>query len=377
MTKTLRIVSIIVAVGIAFGLGFWLGDNQNKNSISALSEPIKIGVFTPLTGDGASYGNAMKNGLDLALADINKNGGLLGRKVELVYEDTHLDINEAVKAMNKFIYIDKLSIVIAAEGSGPTSSVAPLADSTRTIMVVALASTPMLKEAGDYVFRVIPSDDYQGKEIAKLAIELGHKKAGVLYVNDAYGVGIKDVFLEEFSKVGMISAVESFGPGSADFKSQLAKIKNADPGVLVIVARKEFSIILKQIKELDLKAQIIASETLKDEAIIKASGDAAEDVLLVYYAEPIDYIDFKSRFQARYNVEPAFYAEFGYDALGVLAEAIKEAGVMKTQDIKNALYDVEYQGATGMIKFDANGEVAEKPFDVFQVKDGQFVPYEK
>ena len=116
-------------------------------------DKIEIGVFTILSGEGATYGEAVKKGLEIALDDINRQGGILGKKIELIYEDTHLDSREAVNAMNKFVYVDKLPIVISGEGSGATLAAAPLADQTKTLLMVTIASSPDIKEAGEYVFK--------------------------------------------------------------------------------------------------------------------------------------------------------------------------------------------------------------------------------
>jgi len=375
-TKIFIIIIILAMAAIGAILAFVPRDEIVAGTVhgfaSQENNSIRIGVFAPLTGEGAFYGNTMKKGLDLAMEDINNEGGILGKQIQLVYEDTYLDPKAAVTAMNKFIHVDKLPIVIAAEGSGATSAAAPLADSTKTLMMIGIASTPTLKDAGDYVFRVIPSDDYQGEEMVRLATELGHENAGILYVNDAYGVGIRDVFSEGFSTVGGVIIEEAFESEATDFKTQLTKIKASNPDVIIMIARKEFPLILKQAKELGLSAQIIASETLKNEELIQASGDSAEGVLITYFSEPIDYVNFKAKFQAKYGADPSSYSDFGYDALQVLAIAIEDAGTTSSEKVKNALYDVVYQGATGIVKFDSNGEITGKPFTIYKVMDGKF-----
>lgn len=370
--KTVKVtIGIIIAI-IVIGGALLIFQNPTGHTVKNTNEPIKIGVFAPLSGEAAIYGNAMKKGLDLATEDINNQGGILGRKVELVYEDTHLDPKAAVAVMNKFINIDKFQIVIAAEGSGATFAAAPLADSTKTLMMVGIASTPTLKNAGDYVFRVVPSDTYQGKEIVRLAKKFGYKKAGILYVNDIFGVGIKDVFQQEFSKV---IVEESFEVGSTDFRTQLAKIKSFGPDVTVIVARAEFPLILKQTRELRLDSQIIASAELKDESLVKASDIAAEGVFVPYYAKTVDYVNFETKFKAKYGTDPALFSDYGYDALGILATAIEDANSINSEQVKDSLYNAVFQGATGIVKFDEFGEVTEKPFVIYQIKNGEFVEF--
>jgi len=337
-------------------------------------DKIKIGVLSVLSGEATNIGEAIKKGLNLAAEDINNNGGVLGKKLELVYEDTHLDAKQAVTVMNKFTNIDKLPIVISGEGSGATLAAAPLADRTKTIMIVAIASNPDIKKAGDYVFRVIPSDDYQGTEIARIASDSRCSQAAVMYVNDAYGFGIKAVFTNNFA--GEVLAEEAFDSGTSDVRTQLAKIKAASPNCMILIARNEFPQILTQAKELGLSAMIITSVEFKDESLLKASGNAAEGVLVPFYEEHKDDIDFKSKFKKKYGSEPAPFSDYGYDAMKAIAEAIKKAGSTDSEKVKNALYEINFRGATGEIKFDSNGDVIGKSFVVYQVKNGAFVSLE-
>jgi len=336
------------------------------------NQPLVIGVFTPLSGDAAIYGAAIQKGLDLALEEVNGEGGVLDRNVKLVYEDTHLDSTTAMNAVTKFIYVDKIPFVIAAEGSGATLAAAPLADKTKTIFIIPVASTGELRDAGDYVFRVIPSDSYRGKELAKLASEKGYKKSAILYVNDAYGVGIKSLFTETFTVMGgQVNTMESFESGSKDFRAQLSKIKAENPAAIIVAARKEFPAILKQAKELDVNSQIIASEIIES-SLLKEAGDAAEGVLALDFASPTDYVGFEEKYKEKYGEDPALYSDFGYDALRVLAEGIKKANSVDTGKVKTVLYGLTYHGATGVVKFDDFGEVIEKPFVIYQVQNGAF-----
>lgn len=334
--------------------------------------PIKIGILTPLTGDASIYGESLKKGIDLALEETNKIG-VLNRKVELIYEDTHLDSKTAISAYNKFINIDKVDVIIAAEGSGATSAVVPLSDKTKTLTIIPIASADSLKNAGDYVFRVIPSDGYRGEKMGNYAKSLNFNTAGILYVNDEYGVGIKNIFSDSFKKEGgKIVIEEAFNSGNTDYHSQLTKIKEANPDVIIIAARKEFPIILKQKNELDIKATVIASDVI-DGSILKTAGSNMDGVLVLDFAPTTDFADFKTNFKNKYGVEAPLYSDYGYDSLKVIVEAIKESKSTDSTKLKNTLYKIEYKGATGIVKFDLLGEVMNKPLIPLIVKNGKFV----
>ena len=336
------------------------------------TSPIKIGVMTPLTGDAAIYGESLKKGMDLAVEKANVEG-VLGRKIELIYEDTHLDSKVAVSAFNKFVNIDNLDLVVVAEGSGATSAVVPLADKTKTLVIIPIASADSLKTVGDYVFRVIPSDNYRGEKMGKYAKDLGFNKVAVLYVNDDYGIGIKNIFSDSFKKEGgQVFIAETFNSGGVDYRSQLTKIKETNPDAIVIAARKEFPVIMKQKNELGIKARVLASEVI-DSSIIESAGSDMDGVLALDFAPATDFVGFKETFKKKYNTEAPLYSDYGYDSIGILIEAIEKTKTTDSTKIKNALYDIEYKGATGLISFNSLGEVMEKTLIPLIVKDGKFV----
>jgi branched-chain amino acid transport system substrate-binding protein len=368
--KTFALVVVLALILISVILMFFI-NNKTGLAIADNSQPLKIGVFTVLSGDAALYGQNVKQGLDLAAEDINKKGGINGRPVELVYQDTHLDSKEAVSVMNKFVYVDKYPIVIAAEGSGAVSAAVPLSDQTKTLTMITLASTPTLKDAGDYVFRVVPSDSYQGTEMARLAKELGYKKAGILYVSDSYGQGVRDVFDKQFNVV----SEESFDASASDFRTQLTKIKSTNPDILIIVARVEYPQILKQVKEMGLSQQIMTSVEFKDDKLIEASGEASEGVLIPFYKEATDFVNYKTEFKQKYGKDAGTFSDYGYDSLMVIAKAAEKANSVDSTKLKDELYKMTYYGATGVVKFDSNGEVTGKAFDLYQVKNGKIAKY--
>ncbi len=346
------------------------GTNLGGKVIFEESLILDIGVIAPLTGEAASYGVAAKEGLDFAVKEINSQGGILNKKIQLHYEDSQLDNKKAVSIMNKFIYIDNYDIVIVADGSGPTTAVVPMADQTGTLVVATLASTPQLSTMGDYVFRTVPSDTYQGFKIAEFA-EM-YDTAAVLYVNDAYGVGIKDVFEKEYS--GDIVSLEAVSNGETDFKTQLLKIKEKNPKLIVLAVRKELPNVLTQMDTLGIDSVLIGTETTKDDELIKIAGNSAEGMYSLFFAEPVDYINYRANFKVEYGEEPKAYSDYSYDAIYILSEAIKKVGSFDTEKIKDQLYSVKIKGATGIVEFDSNGDVINKPFTFYKVVDGSFVP---
>lgn len=346
--------------------------SQNPSGQITAEPVIKIGVIAPLTGEASSYGLAAKEGLDFAVKEINAQGGILGKKIRLDYEDSQLDNKKAVSIMNKFINVDKYDIVIVADGSGPTTAVAPMADQTNTLIIATLASTPQLSTMGDYVFRTVPSDTYQGVKIAEFAENKGYETAAILYANDAYGQGIKDVFKKEY--FGEITSFEPFNNGETDFKTQLTKIKDKEPELIVLAVRNELPNVLTQIKTLKIKSILLGTETTKDDELIQAAGNAREGMYSIFFSEPTDYKGYRTAFKAKYDKEPPAYSDYSYDAVYVLSEAITKANSFEPEKVKDKLYSVRFKGATGIVEFDSNGDVINKPFTFYKVINGSFVP---
>lgn len=367
--KILIVVMLLAIVATSFGCtGNITGEVINEKST------IKIGVIAPLTGEAASYGQAAKQGLDFAVQEINNKGGIDGRMIELVYEDSKLDPVEAVNIMNKFINVDNLELFIIADGSGDTMAIAPLADQNKVLMIGSLASSPKLTGAGEYFFRTVPSDAYQGKEIARIADEKGFKRIAILNTNDAYGEGIKQVFSDNTN--ADIVATESFSNGDTDFRTQLTKIKGRNPDAIVLVARSELPNILKQMRTLGIDSAVIGSETTKNQESIDAAAKSAEGMYSVFFSEPNDYAGYKENYEEKYGVAPDALGYYSYDALHILSIAIDTADSTDPTVLKDELAETVWYGATGIVSFDDQHDVKESAFSLFKVENGKFVEVE-
>lgn len=380
MKKQIWILILILAVIVAGVLIF----SSQKPKQAGEKEVIKIGITNALTGEVAAYGSGMKKGFDLAVEEINNSGGIRGRKLELIYEDHKCDAKEAVTAINKLINFDKVPVIIDALCSSALLAEAPIAENTKTILLAASATNYKIADAGDYIFRIIASDAYQGKEIAKLANKMGYKKVAIFNINNDYGVGLKEVFVGEFIKLGgEIIIVESYEQDATDVRTQLARMKAKNPDAIFMPAHgpNTIAIILKQAKELGIDAQFFSTEGFKDESVLKVVGDTAEGVILTSPTQNLDeyYQSFKSAFTTKYGEgEIPIYTDYAYDAVKIIALAIKNAGKVESEAVKNELYKIKgYRGTTGEITFDEKGEIINKEYSVFTVKNSQFVPYEE
>jgi branched-chain amino acid transport system substrate-binding protein len=347
------------------------------------SKEIKIGVIAPFSGESAKYGEDIKRGYDLAAEELNAGGGIKGGKIKLIYEDDEGKPDKAVTAAQKLIQKDKVIAILGPLWSSPTLAVAPIAEKNKVVLLSSGASSPKLTDAGDYIFRNEVSDSYGAEQTAKRFLELGFKDIAILYVNNDFGVGQKDVTEQVYTKEGgKILIAESFEQDAHDFRTQLSKIKEANPPAIFIVGYKETILILQQMRELGIKAQILSVALFEDPEILEKVGNIAEGAIYTYYGtfDPNsnnEWIQrFVKRFKEKYGTNPQYYAPLGYDAVKILALAIEKGGD-NSESIKNALYSIrDFPGLSGSNSFDKNGDV-EKPIILKQVKNKKFMFYSR
>jgi len=338
---------------------------------------IKIGATLPLSGDAAVWGNNTREGIELALAEVNSKGGVLGRTVVVIYEDTEALANKGVNAYRKLTQVDKVSAIIDDSVSGVTLAMAPLAQKDHVVILATGATAPKISDAGEYIFRIWNSDAYEGHVAAQYAAnKLGLKSVAILYINNDYGKGLEQVFKTEFPKLGgQIVASEGFDQNSADMRTHLTQIHASQPDGLYLVGYpKEIPIALKQAKELGIKTKLIGTVAMQDPQLIANAGEAAEGFIFPYPKDPSgQHVEaFKKAFKEKYDKEPGITADVGYDAVKMIAEAIRLSKGCSGEEIRKSLNMLkDYPGISGVMTFDEKGDV-HKPMGIRIVRQGKF-----
>jgi branched-chain amino acid transport system substrate-binding protein len=270
-------------------------------------------------------------------------------------------------------------VIIGAFGSSVTLAIAPVAERNKVVLISASSTADKIRDAGDYIFRNVPPNARQAQTAVEFCLErLKAKRAAILYINNDYGISLRDEFKRRFQRAGgSIVAVEAYNPGARDFRSQLVKIKAAGPTVVFYPGHyQESGLILKQAKELGLKATFVGGDGSFAPELIQIAGNAAEGSYYTMMAMGYGVADeeikkFVTAFKRKYGEEPSVYAAYAYDALKLIADAIRRGGYT-ADGIKNALYETkDFKGVTGITRFDKNGEV-DKPFYIYEVKKGKF-----
>lgn len=342
------------------------------------NDPIKIGINVPLTGFAASDGESALNGAKLATDQINKAGGVDGRKIELVVYDDQASPKESVAIATKLIEKDKVAVGVSCSYSGATRAAAGVYQAAKVPYISAYAIHPDITRAGDYVFRTSFVGEVQGRAGAKLVGDILKKKRAVLItLNNDFGKSLSAGFKEKAGEYG-VSIVNEYAYSIKDrqFGPIVAKVKADKPDV--IYATGYFFTagpLVTQLRAAGVDATIIGQEGFDTQTFIDIAGPAAEGVIITTSlgrdSKSQETQDFISQYEKMFNHKTDMVAASGHTAVKVAADAIKRAGSTDSAAVRDAIATTNLAASTGTISFNSLGEII-KDVQVQIVKDGQF-----
>lgn len=355
-------------------------------SATASKEPIKIGFLGAKTGDVAIYGLNTLKGLNMAIAELNKDG-VLGRQVQLVEEDNAGQKDQAINITNKLISQDKVVAIIGDPTTGITRVAGSIANAKKTVILSAGSTGTNVVEIGPYVFRDTLLDTIAAPATMKYVIqEKGWKNVALITSkNNDYSVSLSKIFADAIVANGGKVAIEEFiQDKDTDFSGQITKIKAVNPDVIVFSGYyTEGALIMKKAREVGIKAVMVGGDGLQGDDLMKIGGAAVEGS--ISYAgfspeQPTPNTEkFINAFKAKYNNElPDLFAAQGYDALMLVAKAIKDAKSAEPEKFKDTLAATKnYDGVSGTITFQASREPIKSPVYLLEVKGGKFALLKK
>jgi len=349
--------------------------------VSAADE-ITVGAVTPLTGKLSVYGEGFQKAMLLALAEVNAAGGINGKPMKIVFEDNNSTSKGSVSAIQKLITVDKFPVIFGPAASSNFLAVCPIAQQNETILIGAESAAESISKCGSYVFRVFPSDLLQGKGVAELTEYLNLKEVVLTYINNDWGVGLAEVFRENFLKSGGKLIDEfAYDEGKTDYRSEILRIKKNSPKAVVnLTYIKEGAIMLKQAYEAKVEVQWLMGSAAKSPKLVELAGLTAEGVIGTYPTFSQDtsqYQAFKAGWDKKYpDQKTPIFGEYNYDMVKLTAEALKRAKSMSSSDIRSALIEASkgYVGVTGDKTFDENGDVG-ATYGRWTVKEGKIIDY--
>lgn len=324
----------------------------------AESNSVKIGGIFPLSGQVAVYGVECKNGVDLAIEEINAAGGINGKPIVLVSEDDEGNPDKTVNAFKKLSTKDGVKVVIGSLTSGCTQAITTLSQASKVVQIAPAATAPAITDAGDFIFRACFIDPFQGTVGGKFAAEtLGKKRAAILYdIGNDYSVGLADNFKIAFTKAGgSIVSEESYATNDKDFNAQLTKIKNANPDVVYLPDYYgTVALIAKQLRAQGINVPMVGADGWDG-----LTSNAGDEVLGGYYSNhyAVDSTEpavkkFVESFRAKYNKDPNSFAALGYDCVYLIRDAIVAAGAEDSIAVRDALVKTNGDYVTGHLTFD-------------------------
>ena len=357
--RTLRIVSICLLAVLVSAMVACDRD-------SGEDEAFRIGVMESLTGPGETYGTVANKAKQLAVDEINAAGGINGRMIELVVEDSKCNAQDAITAYNKLTDVDGVKIILGTSCSGAMLGAAPLAEKEGVVMFSGLATNPDIAEAGDYIFRTSMNDAQLGIDTGNQLWADGIRKLATINETTDYAEGVRRESVAQFEKRGgEVVAEERYPSDVTDFRSQLTKLLNASPDALHIAAQAEFAggTIVKQARELGFDGPIYSDVVVVGATALEIAGDAATGVKAVTAdLNPANKTaqEVLKNFREKYgNVTLPWYIGSAYDDVYITAECLKETGDDQDADgFRDCLYDITWSGAIGdKYSFDDKGEV--------------------
>ncbi|HPJ30439.1 MAG TPA: ABC transporter substrate-binding protein [Methanothrix sp.] len=389
MRRHQYVIGIILIIAAAFSGCVDEGKEGTKT--------VKIAALQSLTGDLGTYGSPMTDAMNLAVKEANENGGVLGSQIDLLVEDDQTSEIPAVDAANKLVKVDRVPAIIGSTGSGPSSAILSITSGSEVLQISSSNTGVEFTDYpdNDFYFRTCPSDALQGEAMARLALDSGYGTASTLVLNNPYGIGFEEVFVEAFENDGG-EVVESvrYDPAQTIFDSEVERVTEKDPDVVMLVSYPQTgSIILRTAYEKGAFGDEVAwllSEGLTDENLAEMTGkdEAGRYIVAGLTGTMPDptvagpaYEDFKQKYAQEYGREPSIYCSNSYDAGALVILAMEQGGEAsgsairdnirsvanppgtEVTDIGEALElirrgeEINYQGASGEITFDDNGDV--------------------
>ena len=330
-------------------------------------EPFVIGGLDSLTGVGESYGVPLSQSKLLAVEEINAAGGINGRMLEVIVEDSKCTANDAITAYRKLTDVDGVRIILGSTCSSGTLGVAPLAEKEGVILLSPSATSPDIAFAGDYIFRTAINSLKVGADIGNTLWADGARTIGAITESTDYVEGVRRTAVQQFEKLGgSVAGAESFSSDVTDFRSQLTKLISKNPDALLLGAQSEISggTVVKQARELGYDGPIYSEVVPTGTDALSIAGAAADGLKAVVPNPDLSTAvgkDFLANFKSRYGiVAPRPWGQgSSYDGVYIAAECLRQTNDDQDADgFRDCLYNLTWSGAIGNeYSFDENGDV--------------------
>lgn len=342
-----------------------------------------VGSLAQMSGDVAWFGELVQNATQLAIEDVNEDGGINGKPFDVKFRDLQNDASISVSEFRKFIDVDNVPAVMVGS-SVALLPMCPIAEEEETVILNDGASTPEMREAcGEYLISNIPDSSTEMQKLAEYLYEQGHRTAATFNINNDVNLGQKTAFAAAWTDLGgEIVAEETAEVGTQNFRSQVTGLRAAEPDVtLVATEAQDTARFFKQASDIGFTSQFAAQSNAVSQEVLDQAAEAVEGAIfatVIFDPSASDLgTEFEERYTERFGESPALlYSALAYDGTIMLAEAIEEAGYSASA-IKDYLRGIEqWEGVSGVVTYSEPGW-AERPVMFRTVEDGEFVTLEE
>ncbi len=376
----LLLAFIVIVVAFFAGKSVFYSDKIDNKANKEETGSIIMGFIGPLSGDVSAYGIGEMRAVQMAVDEINSSGGVLGKNIEVLFEDGKCNGKDAASAAKKLIEVNGVRVIFGGACSGETLAIAPIAEKSKVILFSSYSTNPEISKAGDYVFRNIPSDLETASGIAGLVADDGHDSVAILTEQTDFAMGVRNNLMKSFKEYGIrVVADEKFEQGSRDYRSQISKIKNENPSAIVINTQGGITsgTATKQIRELGINSRLYGGYDAGSQEALDIGGSSMDNMKFVtapgLRRENTVANRLIESFVSMYGDPVSDYAIGArYDSVYIITNAIEHCGSVDTECIKDRLYDTTYSGAIGNYSFDENGDpVGLRTYSVKRVLDAE------
>lgn len=351
-----------------------------KASRQDLAAPLVVGEYAAITGSQASFGEAMNNGIQLAVGQLNSAGGVGGRKVRVVVEDDQSKAEEAANAVTKLITRDNVVAILGEAASSNSLAAAPICQANRVPMITPISTNPDVTKKGDYIFRICFIDPYQGEALARYVSDTLHfRRAAVLVdVKSDYSNGLAEFFVRTFTqRGGTITKRLTYASGDSDFRAQLTSLRAGKPDMIFLPGYyTDVGQIISQARDLGITLPFVGGDGWESPKLFEIGGAALNGCFYsnhYFVDDPAPEIrQFQTAYKHKYGSVPDSFAALSYDAANVLFAAMKRGRDLQHATIRNELAaTTNFPGVTGSITLGPDRNPIGKKIVVLEIQDGR------
>jgi branched-chain amino acid transport system substrate-binding protein len=376
----------LMTLGLVLGLAILTACGQSNQSDQ---DTIRLGAIFSVTGPASFLGEPERNTALLLEQKINQDGGILGRKVEIVIYDDETDVNKCVLAADKLIKNDRVVAVFGPTTSGNTLAIIDKFEEARIPLVSCAAAEKITVPVKPFAFKTPQSDRHAVTRILKHAQDQGYSRVAVITVSDGFGQAGREVLKELVPAMGFtLVADEVFGPRDTDMTSQLIKIRSQNPDAIICWGTNPGpAVVAKNRVQLAISTPLYMSHGVASKKFIELAGNASEGLLLpaghlaVAEQVPSDHpqkpilTEYVREYEARFNVPVSAFGGYAYDALMLIKTAIEMGGSAEPESIRDNLEKIKgFVGTSGIFTFSADDHngLDEQAFEMVTIENGDW-----